>query len=57
VTTNDISPYLLRPVRSLKEAKAQAEQQRLELLSASVARAEKSSNAPATSPSDTTSIP
>lgn len=30
VTTNDISPYLLRPVRKLEEAIAESEQQRLE---------------------------
>jgi hypothetical protein len=30
VTTNDVSPYLLRPVRKLAEAIAEAEQQRLE---------------------------
>jgi hypothetical protein len=30
VTTNDVSPYLLRPVRKLEEAIAESEQQRLE---------------------------
>jgi hypothetical protein len=30
VTTNDVSPYLQRPVRTLEEVMAEAEQQRLE---------------------------
>jgi len=30
VTANDVSPYLRRPIRSLEEAIAEAEQQRLE---------------------------
>jgi len=31
VTTNDVSPYLQRPVRTLEEVIAEAEQQRLEI--------------------------
>jgi hypothetical protein len=34
VTTNDVSPYLQRPVRTLEEAMAEAEQQRLEIAAA-----------------------
>lgn len=56
MTTSDISPYLLRPVRSLEEAKAQAEQQRLEILAASMgADAEKSGNPPTAAAAETAS--
>jgi len=32
VTTSDVSPYLLRPVRKLEDAIAETEQQRVEAL-------------------------
>ena len=45
--TNDVSPYLQRPVRKLEEVIAEAEQQRLEQgPTASVADAEKPEAAP-----------
>ena len=34
MTTSDVSPYLLRPVRKLEDAIAEAEQQRLEAAAA-----------------------
>jgi len=39
VTTNDISPYLQRPVRTLEEVMAEVEQQRLETSGPGVAAA------------------
>jgi hypothetical protein len=40
VTTNDVSPYLQRPVRTLEEVIAEAEQHRLEIAAAIPSRDE-----------------
>jgi len=50
VTTNDVSPYLQRPVRKLEEAIAESEQQRLEQASTASSADEQK---PETSPSAT----